>query len=113
MWCVEEIIKDLESGVRNLRQTFSNLELDALHESIYGVGKYFPPDYCNKLAEEYKKLVTLCDEYLQGHCTIGDFVDGIISSGRKYLLYKIKPFLDSHLANKIPELEEESEEEMT
>lgn len=69
MWMcyVQEIeITDLKSGVQNLLQNFRNLQFDAEHEAVYGMG--YQEEERNQLAEKYGKGATICEEFLENGC---------------------------------------------
>lgn len=63
-------VLDLKSGVRSLRQQFSHLEFDALHEANYGMGRFMSMEECNDLGDRYCGAKESCDDYIEGKISL-------------------------------------------
>lgn len=67
MWLAYVQQKDaynLVSAVENLAQHLENLEFDAEHEAIYGMGQFYSYEECEEIAKNYRKGVEACNIYL-------------------------------------------------
>lgn len=110
MWMcyVKEVeIIDLESGVRNLSQKFSNLQFDAEHEAVYGMGRFYSEDDCNELAKKYELGHEVCQKFLKEKICEECFVQELIKVGLREFLHPIKQYLKPNLAS-ILDLHDES-----
>jgi hypothetical protein len=69
---------DKYTAVERLVQQFDALQFDAEHEAVYGNG-CFSPEYCEELAEKYRKGSELCQQFLDGHncgfCLIKNLIE--------------------------------------
>lgn len=113
MWMayVQEIeIVDLESAVKNLSQQFSNLAFDAHHEAIYGMGRFYTYEECEKIGDTYDKAEEVCDEYLQGKRSISFLVHELADLEMYSFLKKLKPYLPPSLVIVCDSDDSESEE---
>lgn len=97
---------NLHSAVERLKYQFIDLEQDAEHESVYGMGRLFDEEYCKQIAEKYRKGVKVCDKYLQtqkcGECLYAN----LIRLGLTEFVGQIEKFLPRKET-----IQEESEEE--
>lgn len=103
MWMcyVKEVeITDLESGVRNLSQKFSNLQFDAEHEAVYGMGRFLSEDECNELAKKYEAGHEVCQKFLQKRICEGCLVQELVKLGLQDFLPPINQYLRPNLASR-------------
>lgn len=107
MWMAyqqESEIKDERSAVEYLRQQFSNLQFDAEHEAVYGMGRFYTEEECSKIAKTYDLGMQACDDYLEGQLCIYCFVQRLQAFQLECFLRDIVDYLPENL-KKSAELE--------
>lgn len=112
-------IRDFKTGVEHLLQQFENLKFDAEHEAIYGMGKFFSEEECNKIADKYGDGVEACEAFLEDRICEDCLVDRLIDVKLDNFLWRLKDFLSPESITKLDdnsktgEEEEKNEEEET
>jgi hypothetical protein len=94
-------IKDLKSGVEHLNNEFQKLGFDAEHEAIYGLGRFYTPEECEKIAEKYNKGSDVCEQYLQREIPLEKLISELIDCDLKNFLYRILDYLPENLKSVI------------
>lgn len=112
MCYVKEIeIRDFKSGVEHLLQTFGNLKFDAEHEAIYGMGKFYSEEECNKIADKYGDGVEVCEAFLEDQICEECLVDRLIDVKLGNFLCRLKNFMSPELLSKLDDTSKDDEYE--
>lgn len=102
---------NLQSAVERLTCELLDLERDAEHEAVYGMGRLFDEKYCKQLAKKYRRGVKLCEKYLKtkkcGECLCRN----LIRVDLKEFTEQIRKFIPGEESIEEESTEEESTEE--
>lgn len=104
MWMayVTEVnITDLKSGVQYLSQKFSNLQFDAEHEAVYGMGQFYTEEQCYELATKYQRACDVCEKFLMKFICEECLVQGLIQLELGGFLYPLKDYLRPDLVSRL------------
>lgn len=104
MWMcyVKDIeITDLKSGVQYLHQKFSNLQFDAEHEAVYGMGAFHSEEECNKIAKNYEYGCEVCDKFLQEKICVECLVENLMRLNLEGFLHPLKDYLCADILDKL------------
>lgn len=100
-------VYDFKSGLKYLLMLFTDLEFDAEHEAVYGMGRYLSEADCLELSDKYKKAQQLCRKCLKGKMDKIEFCKKLIGLNIGYF-GTLKPYLTELDLKAIGELEDKS-----
>lgn len=96
----ERSASDLASAMENLARNFRNLEIDAVHEAVYGLGKFYSEEECKEKEEKYRKAKLACNIYLQT-ANLEDFLHTMRELKLEGYLEEIKNFIPVNIYQKV------------
>ncbi|KAF5285244.1 hypothetical protein FQA39_LY16705 [Lamprigera yunnana] len=84
---------DLKSAVERLYEELGALEIDADHEAIYGMERYYTVQQCEELRDKYKIGRKVCRKFLQGKTCSQCLVKRISEIGLRHFLDTVNKYI--------------------
>jgi len=91
---------DLRTAVVNLEQQYSDLQWDAEHEAVYGMGRFYSEEECTNLAKKYEKIVNTCSTYLN-NSNLETFLQIMKEMGYEHILDEVFKFITAEMYLKV------------
>lgn len=86
-------VKDLESGVKRIKNEFEKLKFDAEHEANYGMGRFYSEQECLDIAHKYKKGIEACSLFLKEEICVHCFADTLQNLDLRGFLHFIEDYI--------------------
>ncbi|KAF5279259.1 hypothetical protein FQA39_LY18303 [Lamprigera yunnana] len=84
---------DLKSAVERLYEELGALEIDADHEAIYGIERYYTVQQCEELRDKYKIGRKVCRKFLKGKTCSQRLVKRMSEIGLRHFLDRIIKYI--------------------
>jgi hypothetical protein len=85
---------DVDSSVRRVKRELEDLQFDAEHEAVYGLGRIYTVEECDELAKKYERGVKLCEQYLEDNMCIQCLLKQLKSVGLENYTGIIEEFVN-------------------